>query len=306
MDEPIVYLSGRMVPASQASVKIYDGGIVLGATTTECTRTFKHKLYRIEDHVARLFRSLKYMRLDIGMSQEDMLRISEEVCERNAKLIKPEEELGLIHFVTPGEFKVYAGSAAGGPPPTPTVCVHTFPMPFYLWADLLRVGAHCWTPSIRHVPPQCIDPKMKYRSRMHYFLADGETHAADPKAVTLLLDLDGNVTETGGANFLIAKDGGVLSPTTRNILPGVSRQVVIEMCADLGIPFVERDLQVHDVVNADEAFLSTTPYCLAPVTKLNGISIGKGVPGPMFKRLIDRWSLLAGLDIVAQIMNSKP
>ena len=303
MDEPIVYLSGRMVPASQASMKIYDGGIVLGATTTECTRTFKHKLYRIEDHVARLFRSLKYMRLDIGMSQEDMLRISEEVCERNARLIKPEEELGLIHFVTPGEFKVYAGSAAGGPPPTPTVCVHSFPMPFYLWADFLRAGAHCWTPSIRHVPPQCIDPKMRYRSRMHYFLADGETHAADPKAVTLLLDLDGNITETGGANFLIAKDGAVLSPTTRNILPGVSRQVVIEMCADLGIPFIERDLQVHDAVNADEAFLSTTPYCLAPVTKLNGIPIGKGVPGPMFKRLIDRWSLLAGLDIVAQIMN---
>jgi len=306
MEEPVVYLSGRMVPASQASVKIYDGGIVLGATTTECTRTFKHKLYRIEDHVARLFRSLKYMRLDIGMSQEDMMRVSEEVCERNARLIKPEEELGLIHFVTPGEFKVYAGSAAGGPPPTPTVCVHTFPMPFYVWADYFRAGAHCWTPSIRHVPPQCIDPKMKYRSRMHYFLADGETHAADPKAVTLLLDLDGNITETGGANFLIAKDGAVLSPTTRNILPGVSRQVVIEMCADLGIPFTERDLQVHDAVNADEAFLSTTPYCLAPVTKLNGIPIGAGIPGPMFKRLIERWSLLVEMDIVAQIMNSKP
>jgi len=306
MDEPVVYLSGRMVPASQASVKIYDGGIVLGATTTECTRTFKHKLYRLEDHVARLYRSLKYMRLDIKMSQEDMMHVSEEVRERNVKLLKPEEDLGLIHFVTPGEFKVYAGSAAGGPPPAPTVCVHTFPMPFYVWADYFRTGAHCWTPSIRHIPPQCIDPKMKYRSRMHYFLADGETHAADPKAVTLLLDLDGNITETSGANFLIAKDGAVLSPTTRNILPGVSRQVVIEMCADLGIPFIERDLQVHDVVNADEALLSTTPYCLAPVTKINGIPIGKGAPGLMFKRLIERWSQLAGLDIVAQIMNSKP
>lgn len=306
MNEPVVYLNGQMVPASQASVKIYDGGVVIGATATECTRTFKRKLYRIEDHVARLFRSLKYMRIDIGMSREEMVRISEEICARNAALLRPEEELGLIHFVTPGEFKVYAGSAAGGPPPKPTVCVHTFPMPLYLWADFFRAGAHVVTPSIRHIPPQCIDPKMKYRSRMHWFLADGESHLVDPKAVTLLLDLDGNVTECSGSNFLIAKDGAVCSPTTRNILPGISRQVVMEMCADLAIPFVERDMQVHDVVNADEAFLSTTPYCLAPVTRINGIPIGSGKPGPMFRRLITRWSDLAGLDIVAQVLESKP
>ncbi|MBM4050323.1 MAG: branched-chain amino acid aminotransferase [Planctomycetes bacterium] len=306
MNEPVVYLTGRMLPASEASVKIYDAGIVLGATTTECTRTFKHRLFRIEDHVARLYRSLKYMRLDIGLSQSEMIRLSEEVCARNAALVRPEDELGLIHFVTPGEYKAYAGSAAGGQKLTPTVCIHTFPMPFHLWADFFRTGAHCVTPSIRHIPPQCIDPKMKYRSRMHWFLADGETHQMDPKGVTLLLDLDGNITECSGSNFLIVKDGAVLSPTTKNILPGVSRQVVIELCADLRIPFVERDLQVHDVVNADEAFLSTTPYCLAPVTKINGIPIADGQPGPMFKRLIARWSELVGVDIVKQVLESKP
>ncbi len=306
MQEPVVYLNGRMIPASQASVKIYDGGIVLGATTTECTRTFKHKLFRIEDHVARLYRSLKFMRLDIGMSPQEMVRLSAQVNEQNAALLKPDQDLGLIHFVTPGEYKAYAGSAAGGPAPTPTVCIHTFPMPFHLWADYFRAGAHVVTPSIRHIPPQCIDPKMKYRSRMHWFLADGETRLADPKATSLLLDLDGNITECSGSNFLIAKDNAVHSPTTRNILPGISRQVVMEMCADLAIPFVERDMQVHDVVNADEAFLSTTPYCLCPVTKINGIPIGAGKPGPMFKRLIERWSQIAGLDIVAQILDSKP
>lgn len=306
MQEPVVYLNGRMIPASQASVKIYDGGIVLGATTTECTRTFRHKLFRIEDHVARLYRSLKFMRLDIGMSPQEMVRLSAQVNEQNAALLKPDQDLGLIHFVTPGEYKAYAGSAAGGPAPTPTVCIHTFPMPFHLWADYFRAGAHVVTPSIRHIPPQCIDPKMKYRSRMHWFLADGETRLADPKATSLLLDLDGNITECSGSNFLIAKDNAVHSPTTRNILPGISRQVVMEMCADLAIPFVERDMQVHDVVNADEAFLSTTPYCLCPVAKINGIPIGAGKPGPMFKRLIERWSQIAGLDIVAQILDSKP
>ena len=145
---------------------------------------------------------------------------------------------------------------------------------------------------------------MKNRSRMHWYLADREAHLVDPKAITLLLDLDGNITETGGANFLIVRDGAVLSPTLRNILPGVSRQVVIEICGDLGVPFVEQDLQVHDVVNADEAFLATTPYCMAPCTKINGLTIADGKPGPMFYRLISAWSEREGVDVVEQVTGS--
>jgi branched-subunit amino acid aminotransferase/4-amino-4-deoxychorismate lyase len=68
----------------------------------------------------------------------------------------------------------------------------------------------------------------------------------------------------------------VLSPTTRNILPGISRQTVIELCGELNIPFGERDLQIYDAINADEAFLASTPYCLAPVSRINGVTIGDG------------------------------
>ena len=96
-------------------------------------------------------------------------------------------------------------------------------MPFELWAKKMQTAQHLVTPSIRHVPPQCYDPKMKYRSRMHYYLADQEARLVDPEAVALLLDLDGNVTETSGANFLIVEHGTIVSPTLRNTLPGVSR-----------------------------------------------------------------------------------
>ena len=304
MAEPIVYLNGRMVPQSEAGLKVYDAGIVLGATTTEMTRTFHQKLFRIDDHVARLYRSLKYMDIDIGMSRERMIAVSEEVTSRNAALLEPGQELGLIHFVTPGEFTVYAGSAAGQQKLEPTVCLHTFPMPFSLWAVFFSKGVHVVTPSTRHVPPQCVDPKMKNRSRMHWYLADRESHLIDPQAITLLLDLDGNITETSGANFLIVRNGEVVSPTLRNILPGVSRQVVIELCAALDIRFVEQDLQIHDVVNADEAFLSTTPYCMAPCTRINGIAIGTGKAGPTFDRLLSLWSELVDLDIRAQVSQS--
>jgi len=73
----------------------------------------------------------------------------------------------------------------------------------------------------------------------------------------------------------------------------------------MGVPFVERDMQVYDVMNAEEAFLPTTPYCLAPVTRINGVTIGAGKPGPMFHRIMTEWNKLAGLDILGQIMASK-
>ena len=165
----------------------------------------------------------------------------------------------------------------------------------------MRTGAHLVTPSIRHVPPQCYDPKMKYRSRMHYYLADQEARLVDPDASALLLDLDGNVTETSGANFLLVERGTIVSPTLRNILPGISRATVIELANRLGIPLVERDIQVFSVMNADEAFLTSTPYCLMPVTKINGVPIGDGTAGPIFRRLIAAWSERVGLDIEEQI-----
>ena len=214
-----------------------------------------------------------------------------------------DEELGLIHFVTAGEFAVYAGSAGGSSAMTPTICAHTFRMPFALWAEKMRNGQHLVTPSTRHVPPQCFDPKMKYRSRMHYYLADIEARQVDPDAAALLLDLDGNVTETSGSNFLIVERGAVVSPTTRNILPGISRATVMELCDRLEIRFRERDFQVYDVMNADEAFTASTPYCLMPVTRINGAPIGDGKPGPIFRRLIRAWSELVGLDIEAQILS---
>lgn len=303
MSEPLVFKNDRFVPASQASLAIYDAGIVLGATVTDMTRTFRHKLFRPTDHVDRFFRSLKYMRFDLALSKTEVLAIGEQLIEHNSRLIGADDELGLIHFATPGEYRTYAGSAGGIATSRPTFVMHTFPLPWELWANKVARGAHVVTPSIRHVPPQCIDPKIKYRSRMHYYLADKEATLADPNAVALLLDLDGNVTETSGANILIVENGCIVSPTLRNTLPGVSRQTVIELAAELGIPFVERDIQVFNVMTADEAFLTTTPSCLMPVTKINGTLIADGRPGPIFQNLHDAWSDLVGLDIHQQLLD---
>lgn len=301
MSEPLVYLRGEIVPASQAVLPVYDAGIVLGATVTEMTRTFKHQMFRPQDHLDRLYRALKYVRFDLAVSRAELEAKTAEIVSHNLSLVGPEDDLGIIHFVTAGEYKTYAGMAGKQANSKPTVCVHTFPMPFELWAQKFDVGQHLITPSIRHVPPQCYDPKMKYRSRMHYYLADKEAQVTDPNGAALLLDLDGNVTETGGANFLIVEKGTIVSPSPRNILPGISRQTVAELASGLGIPFVERDFQVFNVINADEAFTTSTPYGILPVTKINGLPVGTGKPGPIFEKVLSAWSAHVGLDIRDQM-----
>lgn len=306
MNEPIAYLKGEFIPQSEAKLPVYDAGIVLGATVTEMIRTFGGLPFKLEEHIARLYRSMRYARFDTGMTPGDMLAAALKVTEHNSATLPKGKELGIVLFVTAGEFSIYAGSAGHGEKMTPTVCIHTFPLPLHLWAAGLEAGIHAVTPSNRHVPPQCIDPKMKNRSRLHYWLAEQEAKMVDPNAATLLLDLDGNVAEFSGGNILIVKDGAIVSPTTRNILPGISRQSVIELANELEIPFLEKDFQVHDVCNAEEAFEATTPFCLMPVTRINNIPIADGRPGPVCRKLLEAWSAKVGLDIAKQIRSDSP
>ncbi len=305
--EPLVFLRGKLVPASQASISIYDFGIVLGATVTDLLRTFRQQTYRVEDHVRRFYDSCKYARITPPVSAEETARITEEIVRHNSKVAGRDAELAIVYFITPGENFVYAGSAAAdGTKLEPTFCIHSFPVPFYLFRRFFETGLHLVTPSTRHVPPECVDPKIKNRSRLHWWLAEQEAHLVDRGAMPFLLDLQGNLTETSGSNVLLVRDGTVYSPHPRNILLGISRKVVIELCGKLNIPFRERDLQVHDALTADEVFVTTTPYCMAPVTKVNGVTIGNGsVGGPVYNRLLDAWSNEVGVDIRGQVLGQK-
>ena len=305
MSEPFVYIKGEFVPASQAHIAIYDASVVLGATLTDLTRTFGRVPFRLKDHVARFYRSCRYARISPPISAAETMDVAQELVRRNSEFLQPDEELALVQFISPGEFQVYSGAAGGAGDMDPTYCMHTFPLPFQFWQHYFTEGVHVVTPSIRHVPPQCVDPKIKCRSRMHWWLADQETHLVDPKAVSLCLDLAGNVTETGGSNFLIYTGGKIVCPSRRNVLRGISVETVSELCHELDVPFVEREFQIYDVINADEAFLASTPYCLAPVTSINEIAIGDGKPGPMLHRLLDLWSDRVGVNIVEQITSTE-
>ncbi|HEX5444675.1 MAG TPA: aminotransferase class IV, partial [Pirellulales bacterium] len=218
MRDSLVYLNGQLIPSADARLEIYDRAIVQGATVSEMTRTFGQKLFRLEDHLRRLWNSLSAVGLEIGLTLDELAGVSYELVTHNAAIAGEATELGLIHFVSAGEHGMYAG-----PPvrPGPTVCAHTFPLRLETWAKKFREGVHVVTPEVRQIPPECVDPQIKCRSRMHYYLADRQARAVDPEAVALLLDLQGYITETNGANFLLVEGGRLVTPPFAKTLAGV-------------------------------------------------------------------------------------
>lgn len=303
MSEPIAYLNGEFVPMSQCVLPIYDLGIVLGAAVTDFLRTFHQQPYRMEDHVHRFYRSCKYARIEPPVEIEETMAISEKLLADNGRLA-PDDELGLVYYITAGQNAVYAGAAGMPEKLTPTYVQHTFPLRFSLWRNVFREGVHCVTPAPRHWPPQCVSSKIKHRNRLHMWIGEQEVRALDPTAIPLYLDIHGNITETGGSNFVIYRDGKVISPRQPNILWGISLSVLEEILANIGIPFVEEDIQTYDVVTADEAWIPTTPYCLGPVVRINGTPIGDGKPGPVWRKVVDHWSDLVGKDIYREVADS--
>ena len=120
----------------------------------------------------------------------------------------------------------------------------------------------------------------------------------------LMLDPDGYIAEGSGDNFLIVKNGKVISPEGRNILRGISRSYVMnELCSKLSIDVIEKNIEPYDVYDAEEAFMTGTPFCMLPVTSLNGLKIGDGKVGKIYKKILKKWSKETKVDIEKQIKN---
>jgi branched-chain amino acid aminotransferase len=296
---PLVYLNGRFLPQAEAQLPLHDAGFVLGATITDLCRTFRHRLFRLADHLVRFRCSCQSARISQPKSDGELTQIAEQLVAHNAALLEPRQDLALVLFATPGPVGYYLGQPGGAGDGPPTLGMHTFPLPFTRYVRLFQEGAGLVVASTRHVPARCVDPRVKQRSRIHWWLAEQEARQVEPGAIALLLDSDGYVTETAGANFLVVRNGTVVSPPRESILGGISLLTVEELCSELKIGFVEKPLDVYDCLSADEAMLASTPYCLAGVRRINDVPLPW--PGPIFQQLLARWSQRVGMDPRAQI-----
>lgn len=297
MIQPQAYLNGRFVEASQATIPLTDRGFVQGTTVAEQLRTFGGKLFRLTEHLERLFHSLQIIGVDPGAAPDELAHTATQLAANNHALLDSGDDLGLAVLVTPG---IYPAMAAGKPE-GPTICMHTFPLRFDLWAETYRTGQALATTDVAQVPSACWPSELKCRSRMHYYLADRQAQARFPGSRALMLDHEGYVTETTISNVVVFQANvGLVTPPRHKILPGISLAVLAELADALGTSVVERDLRPADLVAADEVLLTGTSVCVQPVVALDGQPIGGGRPGPEFTRLISAWSELVGLDIVQQ------
>jgi len=301
MTTALAFLNGNFVPASEAAVPVYDTGFMLGVTVAEQVRTFRGRLFRLDKHLQRLTHSLQIVDVDPGISLADLGDAARELAARNHALLDPEDDLGMSIFVTPGPYVTMAQVARQAGHEGPLVCMHTYPLPFGLWADKYERGQSLVVSRIRQVPADCWPPELKCRSRMHYYLADLHARRIQPAARALLLDHDDHVLEASTANIVVYfRDEGIVSPPQEKILPGVSAGAVAELAERLGIAFRHRDLTIEDLRKADEVMLCSTSPCVWPVTELDGQTIGGGRMGEVCRRVLEAWSDLVGLDIAGQ------
>jgi len=295
MDEFIGYRNGVWVPVSEILPVPGDRGPSMGDQVTEMVRTFDGKSFRMRDHIDRLYKSLKYTRIDPGLTADELYEVSEEGIRRNEHLRPAGGDISLSHVVSRGA----GGPRAWGAGP-PNVFIRYSPMSYGMFGDKYETGINAAIPRTRSFDPASLDPKIKHLSRMNMSIAELEANDIDAGAWPILLDSNGHLTEGSGYNVFIATDGVLRTPTDHAALVGISRMMALDLAEQLQIPATEENLEPYDLFTADECFFSSTPFSLLPVTRVDGREIGDGKPGPMTQQLLAAWSESVGIDIVGQ------
>lgn len=299
----LVSFNGELIPETEAKVSIYDSALMFGDMVFEMTRSFNKEQFKLEDHISRLYSGLKILRIPLEMTQTEMIDECHRTVEANDHLFAPDDEHRLMIDVSRGLLGIYQNIS--GLRKGPNVIIADFPLRWTVagMGVLFDKGINAVITSQRAIPSHLMDPKIKNRSRMFYLMANIEASQFEgDNNWALLLGMDGNITEGTGDNFFIVKDGVVITPKGKDILRGISRDYIVsDICPQLGIPVIEKDIDPYDVYNADEAFMTGTPFCMLPVTSLNSLPIGDGKVGSIFSHLISQWGVNTGVDIIKQI-----
>jgi branched-chain amino acid aminotransferase len=271
----VAYFNGKIVPESDVLIPFRDRGFMAGDAAFDTARTFNHKIFKLKEHIDRLYHSLRYLQIDPQIPAAELTAVTEEVLSRNLHLIDKDEDYWVSQRVSRG-----LNSADRSPRNSsgPTVIVECQPLPLKHRARLYRDGNY-----------------------LNLIMGDLEAKAADPESWAVLLDANGNLAEGTGSNIFVVRDGVLLTPEARYVLPGISRETVLELARDLKIPVRETSIDLYDAYTADEAFLTSTSLCICPVRSINGRHVGvEKIAGPLTQHLIDAYAKLVEFDFVAQ------
>ncbi len=271
-----VYISGKFYPKEEAKISVYDHGLLYGDGVFEGMRSYNGKVFRLEQHLDRLWKSAKAIWLQIPMTREDMGKAVIETLQRN-KLAD-----GYVRLV------VTRGAGTLGLDPNRTsnpqiiiIADHIslYPQEYY------DKGLEIVTVSTIRNHPAALSPRIKSLNYLNNILAKIEGLQAGC-VEALMMNHKGEISECTGDNIFLVRDGCIYTPRIdAGILEGITRQAVLDLAAEHAIPAKETPLTKHDVYIADECFLTGSAAEIVPVVKVDSRSIGDGIPGPITRRL---------------------
>jgi branched-subunit amino acid aminotransferase/4-amino-4-deoxychorismate lyase len=319
MNAPLAYLNGRLVPFHEAALSLHDAGFVSGATVVDNARTFRHKLFRWPDHLARLRRDCGVCYVPLEATDEQLTAAAEELVAHNARLLPPGGELQLVTFATPGPLGFYVGEAENGPP---TLGMVTYTLPFARYRRFFTEGVTLALAGFQASDvADILPPEVKHRSRLHWYIADHRLHDPSersyrPGAVPVVMNHSGDA-DTAIGSVLTVADDTVFRPDYGTVQDSISCRVVAELCEGLGLRFQYAPLDMRrlarpaqpaepdpTITRASEMMLAGTGFCIAGVREFAAPQTSRAYtwPGPVFRQLLAAWSDLVGVDIERQFV----
>ena len=274
-DSLVVYVNGDYVPKDEAKISVFDFGFLRGDGVFDTTSAWNGRIFKLSAHLQRLELSLRAARIPLPLPIEELRGVIIETTRR----------CGLRNAY------INTIVTRGAPPMgsrdltqcRPSLIVFAVPYVWILKPEQIEAGGRAIITSVRAMPAESLDPKIKSLSRLHFDLASLQGRMAGMD-VTLMLDRDGHVTEGPGFNVFVVKHGTLFSPPD-GILMGITRQTVFELAAENGIPARDAQMTAYDLYAADEVFLTSTAGGIMPLVEIDGRAIGDGKPGPISQRI---------------------
>jgi branched-chain amino acid aminotransferase len=278
-----VYIDGKYYEERDARISVFDHGLLYGDGIFEGIRAYNGRIFRLKEHIDRLFCSAKAILLAMPMSPEEIMKACVASCRENR--IRD----GYIRLL------VTRGIGTLGLNPSrcrnPSVIIIADKIQLYPPELYERGMAIITVPTVRNLH-SALNPAIKSLNYLNNILAKLEANNAGCEEA-VMLNAEGYVAECTGDNLFIAKEGRLMTPPlSAGALYGITRQVVIELAGQLGWPVTEPNLTRYDLFNADECFLTGTGAEIVPIVKIDGRVIGSGKPGPLTGKLVSKYRAL--------------
>jgi branched-chain amino acid aminotransferase len=278
--ERTIYIDGQLLPASQAKVSVFDHGLLYGDGIFEGIRFYNGRVFRLEQHIRRLYDCARAILLKIPLTPEEMIAATCATVQANG-LRDGYIRLVVTRGVGPMGLSPFKC-------PTPSVIIIADAISLYS-EESYRTGLTMATVATRRPSHDILSPQVKSLNYLNNIMAKVEAIQAGAEEGLMLNDV-GLVAECTGDNIFIIRDGAISTPPlTAGALDGITRGTVFDIAQELGIPIRERDFSRHDVFIADECFLTGTAAEVIAAVKLDGREIASGKPGAITQRIIARF-----------------